>query len=69
MALDGALASYGVAKPLLQRLSSYETTVLPQSSCNNSLAGQKNMRGLDDSTDLEMEFAETDEVMVRQIYY
>ncbi len=45
---------------------SYETTELERSSCNESLAARQNMRGLVGSTDLEMELAETDEVMVRQ---
>lgn len=45
---------------------SYETTELQRSSCNESLAAQQNMHGLVGSTDLEMEVAETDEVMVRQ---
>lgn len=45
-------------------ISSGRETQLDRSSCYDSLAGRQNMRGLVASMDLEMELAETDEVVV-----
>lgn len=48
-------------------MPAYEKTHLEhleRGSCYKGLPGQQNMRGLVASTDLEMESAETDEIMV-----